>query len=85
MAQGGDDIVDSLRGRWWALPLSDEVGVRYPSRCLMPGRELLLDDDVQLVGYLLEFARKSVGVESSDKENGLEHCESNRCRSNVKR
>ena len=40
-------------GSGGALSLADEVGVWDPSYCGMPGRELLVVDEAQLVGYLL--------------------------------
>ena len=50
-AQRGVEIVGSFRGQWWALPLTDEVGVWDVSNCGMPGRELLLVDEAQLVVF----------------------------------
>ena len=55
-AQKGVEIVVSLRGQWWALPLIDKVGVWNPSHCDMPGRELLLVDEAQLARHLLGLA-----------------------------
>ena len=54
-AQRGDEIVVSLCEQWWVLPLTDKVSVWDQSISSMPGRDLLLDDEAQLVGYLLGF------------------------------
>ena len=50
------EIVVSLRGQWWALPLTDEVGIWNPLDCGMLGIKLPIVDEAQLVGYQLELA-----------------------------
>ena len=60
--QSGVKSVISVRGQWWALLLTDKVGISDPSDCGMPGRELLLVDEAQLVGYLLGLANSFFGV-----------------------